>query len=248
MVGEDVTANLHTMKAVPADAAGPRTPQLIEVRGEMFMTQGDFLALNAAQEAAGHRLFANPRNAAAGSLRQLDTGITAGARRWAVRLRDGRRPAERVADTHWEYLQRLKGLGFHRQPACRKSCCRRSGQAEAFFSSASASSAARPCPTTSTAWCTRSTISALQRRLGIRRTGAALGDRLEVSRRTGGHGAGASAIQVGRTGALTPVADLLPVNVGGVLVEHATLHNEDEISRLDVRDRRHGAGCNAPAT
>ena len=227
--GEEVTANLRTMRAVPQRLRGD-APDLIEIRGEVFLAKADFLALNEAQAAAGHRLFANPRNAAAGSLRQLDVSVTAGRPLSLFAYAQGRSSAP-VAMSHWDYLRQLQSWGFTVNPLSE-----RLEDAEA--------------------------AEAFQRRLALDR--GSLGydidgvvykiDELALQDRLGFVGRAprwATAwkfpaeqaitrlreirIQVGRTGALTPVAVLEPVNIGGVLVTRATLHNEDEIARKDVR-------------
>ena len=113
--GEDVTANLRTMKSVP-DRLHGKAPALIEIRGEVFMTKADFLALNKRRRRPGERLFANPRNAAAGGLRQLDPRITATRPLSLFAYAQGE-ASEPVAETHWDYLQRLRALGFQRQSA-----------------------------------------------------------------------------------------------------------------------------------
>ncbi|MBS0560150.1 MAG: NAD-dependent DNA ligase LigA [Proteobacteria bacterium] len=227
--GEDVTANLRTIASVPRRLKG-RAPDLIEIRGEVFMTKADFLAMNAAQEAAGQRLFANPRNAAAGSLRQLDPAITA-SRPLSLFAYAMGEASGKVADTHWDYLAQLRHWGFRVNEL--SALVHTEAEAEAF-----------------------------QARIGLERSGLAYDidgvvykiNDLGLQRRLGFVGRAPRwaiawkfpaeqavtvlkdiRIQVGRTGALTPVADLEPVNVGGVLVEHATLHNEDEIARKDVR-------------
>ena len=115
--GEDVTANLRTMDAVPARLKG-RAPALIEIRGEVFMTKADFLKMNEAQAAAGQKVFANPRNAAAGSLRQLDPRITAERPLSLFAYAQGE-SSEPVADTHWHYLRRLRDWGFQVNPLSR---------------------------------------------------------------------------------------------------------------------------------
>jgi DNA ligase (NAD+) len=227
--GEDVTANLRTVKSLPQRLKGA-APALIEIRGEVFMTKADFLALNAAQEAAGHRLFANPRNAAAGSLRQLDVSVTAQRPLSLFAYAQGE-SSEAVAETHGGYLQRLAAWGFDVNPLWKLL----PGPAEA---------------------------AAFQAEIGLARSGLAYDidgvvfkiDDLAYQRRLGFVGREPRwavawkfpaeravtvlqeiRIQVGRTGALTPVAVLEPVNVGGVLVTRATLHNEDEIARKDIR-------------
>ncbi len=229
MEGEDVTANLRTMQAVPQKLHGA-APALIEIRGEVFMTKADFLALNEAQAATGQKIFANPRNAAAGSLRQLDVRITAGRRLSLFAYAMGE-ASETVAETHSAYLTRLKQWGFAVNPLSAPIA----GEQEA---------------------------AAFQERIGAERAGLGYDidgvvykvDDLALQRRLGFVGRAPRwaiawkfpaeqattvlqdiRIQVGRTGALTPVAGLQPINVGGVLVARATLHNEDEIARKDVR-------------
>ena len=115
--GEDVTANLRTMDSVPTRLKG-RAPALIEIRGEVFMTKADFLKMNEAQAAAGQKVFANPRNAAAGSLRQLDPRITAERPLSLFAYAQGE-SSEPVADTHWHYLKRLRDWGFQVNPLSR---------------------------------------------------------------------------------------------------------------------------------
>ena len=227
--GEDVTANLRTMKSVPEKLPG-HAPALIEIRGEVFMTKADFLTLNERQAASGEKPFANPRNAAAGGLRQLDPSITA-SRPLSLFAYAMGESSEPVAATHWDYLARLADWGFTVNPLSR----RVADEAEA---------------------------TAFQTDLGLKRSGLAYDidgvvykiDDLTLQRRLGFAGRAPRwaiawkfpaeqattvlreiRIQVGRTGALTPVAELEPVNVGGVLVARATLHNEDEIARKDVR-------------
>ncbi len=227
--GEDVTANLRTMKSVPERLDG-EAPALIEVRGEVFMTKADFLALNERQAGAGDKVFANPRNAAAGGLRQLDPRITATRPLSLFAYAQGE-ASEPVAGTHWEYLRRLEDWGFTVNPLSRR--VHDEAEAETF-----------------------------QNEMGLRRSGLEYDidgvvykiDDLGLQRRLGFVGRAPRwavawkfpaeqattvlqniRIQVGRTGALTPVAELQPVNVGGVLVARATLHNEDEIARKDIR-------------
>ena len=227
--GEDVTANLRTMAAVPQHLEG-KAPALIAVRGEVFMSKADFLALNTAQEAAGERLFANPRNAAAGSLRQLDARITAGRRLslFAYALGESSEP---VAATHTQYLERLRAWGFTVNPLSRPLASE--ADAAAFQADIGARRAELPYDIDGVVY--KIDDMKLQDRLGFvgRAPRWAIAWKFPAERATtlllG------ISIQVGRTGALTPVAQLQPVNVGGVLVTRATLHNEDEIARKDVR-------------
>ena len=227
--GEDVTANLRTLESLPRKLHGP-APARIEIRGEVFMTKADFLALNAAQEAAGQRLFANPRNAAAGSLRQLDTAITAGRRLSLFAYAQGQ-TSERVAASHWEYLRRLRDWGFDVNPLSRQLTSE--AQAAAFQAEIGAARAALPYDIDGVVY--KIDDLALQERLGYvgREPRWAIAWKFPAERAT--TVVQDILIQVGRTGALTPVAALQPVNVGGVLVTRATLHNEDEIARKDVR-------------
>jgi DNA ligase (NAD+) len=227
--GEDVTANLRTLKSLPQKLRGD-APALIEIRGEVFMMKADFLALNAAQEAAGQRLFANPRNAAAGSLRQLDARITAGRPLSLFTYAMGEASAP-VAQSHWEYLGQLKSWGFDVNPLSER--LESVAQAEAFQARLGLERAGLGYDIDGVVY--KIDDLALQRRLGFvgREPRWAIAWKFPAEQ--------ASTVlrdiktQVGRTGALTPVAVLEPVNVGGVLVTRATLHNEDEIARLDVR-------------
>ncbi len=227
--GEDVTANLRTIPSVPKRLRDP-APAMIEVRGEVFMTKADFLALNAAQEAAGQRLFANPRNAAAGSLRQLDPAITA-SRPLSLFAYAMGEASEPVADTHWAYLDRLREWGFEVNPLSRQ--LDGAAAAEAFQTEIGLTRAGLAYDIDGVVF--KVDDLALQRRLGfVGRT-----PRWAVAWKFPAEQATTVLqdirIQVGRTGSLTPVAVLAPVNVGGVLVTRATLHNEDEIARKDVR-------------
>jgi DNA ligase (NAD+) len=227
--GEDVTANLRTLATVPARLRGA-APARIEIRGEVFMTKADFLALNAAQEAAGERLFANPRNAAAGSLRQLDPGITA-RRPLALFAYAMGQASGKVAATHWDYLQRLAAWGFTVNPLSR--LLPDEAAAEAFQAEIGAARAGLAYDIDGVVY--KIDDLGLQERLGYvgREPRWATAWKFPAERAT--TVLEDIAIQVGRTGALTPVAQLTPVNVGGVLVTRATLHNEDEIARKDVR-------------
>jgi DNA ligase (NAD+) len=229
MVGEDVTANLRTLDSVPTRLKG-KAPALIEIRGEVFMTKADFLAMNEAQAAAGQRVFANPRNAAAGSLRQLDARITAERKLslFAYAMGDVSEP---VADTHWGYLERLQAWGFRVNPLSRR--LGSEADAQEFQASIAAERATLGYDIDGVVY--KLDDLALQRRLGF----AGRAPRWAIAWKFPAEQATTILnnirVQVGRTGALTPVAELEPVNVGGVLVARATLHNEDEIARKDIR-------------
>jgi len=229
-VGEDVTENLRTLKEIPRRLAGSGWPQVIEVRGEVYLGHAEFAALNAAAAEAGQRTYANPRNAAAGSLRQIDPKITAGrplrffAYAWGL-------VSAPFAETQWGALRSLKAWGFQTTPQSR--CVKGpEGLLEAYRE-----------------------MEAIRPKLGYDIDGVVYKvDRLDWQQRLGFVSRSprwavarkfpaekartvleAIDIQVGRTGAVTPVARLRPVTVGGVVVVNATLHNADEIARKDVR-------------
>jgi DNA ligase (NAD+) len=227
--GEDVTANLRTMKSVP-DRLHGHAPAQIEIRGEVFMTKADFLALNQAQAEAGAKVFANPRNAAAGSLRQLDVRITAGRPLSLFAYAQGE-SSEPVAATHWEYLERLKAWGFDVNPLSRR--LGNETDAEAFQNEIGLARSGLGYDIDGVVY--KIDDLGLQRRLGFvgRAPRWAIAWKFPAEQAT--TVLRDIRIQVGRTGALTPVAELEPVNVGGVLVARATLHNEDEIARKDIR-------------
>jgi DNA ligase (NAD+) len=228
-VGEDVTANLRTLAAVPQTLHGD-APELIEIRGEVFMTKADFLQLNATQAASGGKVFANPRNAAAGSLRQLDASITAARPLSLFAYAMGQASAP-VAETHWDYLQRLAAWGFTVNPLSRR--LGDAAEAAGFQQEMADRRAALPYDIDGVVY--KIDSLALQHRLGFvgRAPRWATAWKFPAERAT--TVLEDIRIQVGRTGALTPVAVLTPVNVGGVLVARATLHNEDEIARKDLR-------------
>ena len=227
--GEDVTANVRTIATVPQALKG-KAPALIEIRGEVFMTKADFLALNEAQAGENQKIFANPRNAAAGSLRQLDPAIT--ARRplslFAYAMGEASEPP---AESHAGYLDRLRGWGFAVNPLSR--VLAGVPEAEAFQAEIGLARAGLGYDIDGVVY--KIDDLALQRRLGF--VGRA--PRWAIAWKFPAEQATTTLreirIQVGRTGALTPVAELEPVNVGGVLVSRATLHNEDEIARKDIR-------------
>src|ERR1700735_3542504 len=227
--GEDVTTNRRTMDSIPDKLKG-HAPALIEVRGEVFMTKADFLKLNEAQANAGQKIFANPRNAAAGSLRQLDARITAGAPLSLFPYAQGE-PREPVADTHWHFLRRLRDWGFQVNPLSRH--LKSETEAADFQAQIALERSGLGYDIDGVVY--KIDDLTLQRRLGF--VGRA--PRWAIAWKFPAEQAMTVLqdirIQVGRTGALTPVARLEPVNVGGVLVQNATLHNEDEIARKDIR-------------
>ena len=227
--GEDVTANLMTVKDLPRTLTG-EAPVLIEIRGEVYMERGEFLALNAGLEAEGEEPFMNPRNAAAGSLRQKDASVTAKRplRLFAYAMGES---SEKVAETHSGFLARLEAWGFHVNPLSKR--LEDWGEAASFQEEIGAQRASLPYDIDGVVY----KLDRLdwQERLGF--VGRA--PRWAVAWKFPAEQATTVLrdieIQIGRTGALTPRAVMDPVTVGGVVVRHATLHNEDEIARKDIR-------------
>jgi len=229
-VGEDVTANVRTIAEIPHKLAGDGWPEEIEVRGEVYLGHEEFAALNAAAAAAGQKTYANPRNAAAGSLRQIDARITATrplrffAYAWGAH-------SSPFAATQWEALQKLKSWGFQITADSR-----RVENAAGLLDAYAHMEARRPklafdidgvvYKVDRLDWQQRLGFVSRAPRWGIARKFPAQQARTILE---------AIDIQVGRTGAITPVARLQPVTVGGVVVVNATLHNADEIARKDIR-------------
>ncbi len=235
-VGEDVTANLRTVVDLPETLEGAAPPPYIEIRGEVYMRGDDFAALNAGREAAGLALYANPRNSAAGSLRQLDPAITAErklrffAYSWGV-LEDGGATAD-IGRTQWDFLERLRDWGFSVNRFA--TLCRSVDDMIALHDRVQDERAALPYD-----------IDGIVYKVNRLDWQARLGTVSRAPRWATAHKFPAEraqtvlneiTIQVGRTGALTPVANLQPVTVGGVVVSRATLHNEDEVARRNVRE------------
>ncbi|EGY51697.1 NAD-dependent DNA ligase LigA [Neisseria shayeganii] len=230
--GEDVTDNLKTVRNVPLQLQGGHLPELIEVRGEVLMLKADFAALNRRQEAAGQKPFANPRNAAAGSLRQLDSKITAQRKLHFFAYGIARQQGGKVAETHIDELAYLGGLGFS-LPEGRFAVCKGIEAVLAFYERLAAERASLPYEIDGVV--VKVNSLAQQQQLGF----VSRAPRWAVAHKFPAEEAltvvEAIDVQVGRTGAVTPVARLQPVFVGGVTVTNATLHNQDEVSRKDVR-------------
>src|SRR6185295_10085767 len=227
--GEDVTANLKTVKDIPHKLKG-KFPKAFDVRGEVYMERHAFQEMNKRQEAEGEKTFANPRNAAAGSLRQLDPSITAKRplRFFAYAWGEAE---PRNWKTHSEYLKLLKEWGFKTNPLTK--LCRTVDEVRAFYREIGVERPSLPYDIDGVVY--KVDRIDWQERLGFvsRAPRWAIAHKFPAEQaRTRLNGIN---IQVGRTGALTPVAELEPVNVGGVVVARATLHNADEIERLDVR-------------
>jgi DNA ligase (NAD+) len=223
-VGEDVTANARTVPDIPKRLRAP-FPELLEVRGEAYMTHADFAALNARAEAAGGKTFANPRNAAAGSLRQLDARITAGrplrffAYSWGAL-------SEPLADTQWEALARLRALGFVVNEEAR--LCDGPAALLAAYAEIGDKRATLGYDIDGVVY--KVNDLGLQKRLGFRSTTPRWATAHKFSAERAWTRILRIEINVGRTGTLAPIARLQPVTVGGVVVSNATLHNEDYIA------------------
>jgi DNA ligase (NAD+) len=227
--GEDITANLRTIKDIPLRLHG-KAPKTMEVRGEVYMSHREFAALNKRQEKEGRQIYANPRNSAAGSVRQLDPSITASralnffAYAWGE-------ASQLPADTQWGMLEAFKSFGFSVNPLTR-----RVDTVDAvlkFYRDIEEKRAKLGYDIDGVVY--KVDRLALQDRLGF----VSRSPRWAIAHKFPAEQAETVLedidIQVGRTGKLAPVAKLKPVTVGGVVVQNATLHNEDEIARLDVR-------------
>ena len=231
--GENVTENIKTVRNIPLKLHGEKQPALLEVRGEVLMLKADFAALNQRQLEAGQKPFANPRNAAAGSLRQLDSKITAQRKlhffAYGIAQLSG---AERLPESHIEELALLHELGF--------------SLPEGYFGAYTGAAAVlheyerlaehRPrLPYEIDGMVVKVNSLAEQQQLGF----VSRAPRWAIAHKFPAEEAlttvEAIDVQVGRTGAVTPVARLAPVFVGGVTVTNATLHNQDEVARKDVR-------------
>ena len=228
--GENVTANIRTIRAIPLKLLGDGWPGLLEVRGEVFMARAAFAGLNARQQAQGEKLFANPRNAAAGSLRQLDPQVTA-ARPLTLFCYGWGEHSGRLADHHGQVLQQLGDWGL---PICPLIAVV-SGVAGCndYYQQMVQQ---RP----ELAYEIDGVVFKVNRRDWQAEVGqVARAPRWAIARKFPAEEALtrllAIDVQVGRTGAITPVARLEPVRVGGVIVTNATLHNEDEIRRKQLR-------------
>ena len=230
VVGEDVTANVRTIADIPHRLRGKSVPAICEIRGEVYMSHADFAALNRRQEAAGLQTFANPRNSAAGSLRQLDASITASRPLKFFAYSYGEMSAL-PAQTQSGVLRWLGDCGFTINPLI-KVCCNVE-ELLAYHQDIERRRATLGYDIDGVVY----KVDRLdwQQRLGfVSRTPRwAIAHKFSAEKAT--TIVEAIDIQVGRTGALTPVARLKPVTVGGVVVSNATLHNEEEIARLGVR-------------
>lgn len=230
VLGEDITENLRTIADIPQTLTGDY-PDVIEVRGEVYMRRADFIALNASATENGDKVFANPRNAAAGSLRQLNPAVTAARRLSAFGYTYGDLSA-RTWQTQSEYFDKLESWGFKTTRQWAHKVSTLAGIQDVYNQTMLIRD---EIPFDIDGLVIKVDDVALQEKMGAR----ANSPRWEVAYKFPAARAITTlhdiTVQVGRTGVLTPVAELEPINIGGVLVSRATLHNADEIARLGVK-------------
>ena len=229
--GEDVTANIRTVRSIPLKLQTKKPPALIDVRGEVLMFKTDFARLNQRQREAGQKEFANPRNAAAGSLRQLDARITAQRHLRFFAYGIGRLEGAELPSRHSALLDCYRTLGI---PVCdERAVVNGASGLLNFFADIGRRRAQLPYEIDGVVYKVDSVTQ--QQTLGF----VSRAPRFALAHKFPAEEATTTVldidVQVGRTGALTPVARLSPVSVGGVTVTNATLHNEDEVRRKDVR-------------
>jgi DNA ligase (NAD+) len=229
--GEDITANIRTLRAIPLKLRGEGWPQTLDVRGEVYMPKAGFARMNAEAAARGEKVFVNPRNAAAGSLRQLDPRITAKRPLRFFAYATGVLQPESRPETHWALLSRLREWGL---PVCDldervrglRGCLK-------YYAKLEKKRARLPFEIDGVVY--KLDRLAWREEMGF----VARAPRWAIAHKFAAEEASTQLLdvefQVGRTGTLTPVARLLPVFVGGVTVSNATLHNMDEIHRLGVK-------------
>ncbi|MFI3242047.1 MAG: NAD-dependent DNA ligase LigA [Alphaproteobacteria bacterium] len=226
--GEDITENLKTIKSLPLKIEN--SPKVIEFRGEVYMAKADFIALNKYQEENNKKNFANPRNAAAGALRQLDAKITA-KRKLSLFVYTYGEVSENLWNSQSEFIEKAKQWGFATNPE--NKLCQSEQDIINAYNSLNEKRSSLDYDIDGIVY--KVDDINLQKRLGF----LTKAPRWAIAHKFPAEKAITKVndirIQVGRTGALTPVADLEPINVGGVIVSHATLHNADEIAKKDVR-------------
>ena len=229
--GEDVTTNIRTIRAIPLRLHGSAAPKVLEVRGEVLMYKADFAKLNARQRDAGQKEFANPRNAAAGSLRQLDSRITAQRSLRFFAYGIGALEGVAMPDSHSKMLDWYHELGL---PVCAERAVVPGFEGIlAFYRDIGKRRASLPYEIDGVVYKVNRVED--QQQLGF----VSRAPRFALAHKFPAEEALTQVqdieVQVGRTGAITPVARLVPVFVGGVNVMNATLHNEDEVRRKDIR-------------
>ncbi|MBP7710149.1 MAG: NAD-dependent DNA ligase LigA [Rickettsiales bacterium] len=229
--GEDVTQNIKTLRDFPLTLATKNPPKVFEIRGEIYMGRKDFEDLNTRQEEQGAKIFANPRNAAAGSLRQLDPAITASRKLSYFAYAVGDFSDDFSCASQDQLHKKLREFGFKTEP--HSQVCRGIEQVMALYQKIADTRYQFDYDTDGMVYKVNDFV--LQERLGF----VARSPRWAIAHKFAAEKGKTEikniVIQIGRTGALTPVAELTPVNIGGVMVSRATLHNQDEIARKDIR-------------
>lgn len=230
--GEDVTQNAMTIKNFPHELDVKNPPEIFEIRGEIYMGKNDFAKLNLKQEEIGGKIFANPRNAAAGSLRQLDPQITASRNLSYFAYAIGEVSKDFNCNSQSELHKKLKEFGFRSEPHSRL-CCNINEIIDLYEK---ISDQRYELDYDIDGMVYKVNDFKLQERLGY----VSRSPRFAIAHKFPAEKTKTRiekiVIQIGRTGALTPVAHLTPVNIGGVMVSRATLHNQDEITRKDIRE------------
>ncbi|MCX5707485.1 MAG: NAD-dependent DNA ligase LigA [Candidatus Omnitrophica bacterium] len=229
--GEDVTANIKTIRAIPLILQGQDIPEFIEIRGEVYLDRKEFVKINSEREKAGEELFANPRNAASGSLKLLDTSIVSGRRLsfFAHSLGDCRGIALK---THLAYLEKLKSWGVRTNPYTR--LCRNIDEVIVYCKQWQEKRESLDYEIDGIV--VKLNSIAAQEKLGFTLKSPRWAVAYKFPARQATTKVLRIKVNVGRTGVITPTAELEPVECGGVIIKNATLHNFDEIKRLNIRE------------
>ncbi len=231
-IGEEITTNISTIIDFPHILTTNNPPKILEIRGEVYMAKKDFILLNQKQQETNGKIFANPRNAAAGSLRQLDSNITASRKLSYFAYGIGEVSADFICNSQEFLIATLSSFGFKTEPYCK--ICYSLDEIIKLYQEVADIRYSLEYDLDGMVY--KVNDFTLQNRLGfisrsprwaIAHKFPAEKSKTVIKKIT---------IQVGRTGALTPVAELTPVNIGGVLVSRATLHNQDEIANKDIRE------------
>ena len=229
VAGDDVTANVRTIRSVPLRLRGEGWPELFEIRGEILMPYASFDRLNAEREANGEQLFANPRNAAAGTLKQQSSAVV--ARRGLDCTLYQLAGDELPFTSHWESLEKARQWGFKVSDAAR--ICRSVAEIDAFIEHWDTARRRLPFPTDGVV--IKVNDFAVRRQLGFTAKAPKWAVAYKFKAERAATRLDSVSFQVGRTGAITPVANLEPVLLAGTTVRRATLHNAEQMAQLDIR-------------